>query len=97
MFIFGNLIISLARMLSMVLTVYSWLIIIRALLSWVNPDPFNPVVQFLQRTTDPVLEPIRRRLPYMAVDVSPIVAFFVIMFLQSFLVQTLFDIGMRMK
>ena len=97
MFIFGNLLISFAKVLSLLLTVMYWLIIIRALISWVNPDPFNPIVEFLNRVTEPVLEPIRRRLPVMAIDISPIIAFLFIIFLQSFLVQTLIDMGLRFK
>ena len=97
MFIFGNLMIALARMLDIILSIMFWLIFIRALLSWVSPDPFNPIVQFLYRATEPILEPIRRLLPMMAVDVSPIIAFLVLMFLKSFLVTTLFDMGLRLR
>lgn len=97
MFVLGNLFIGLARVTDIALTVLYWMILIRALLSWVNPDPFNPIVQFLQRTTDPILNPIRRVLPMMAIDISPIIAFLAIMFLKSFLVSTLFGIGMRLQ
>ncbi|MDD3375013.1 MAG: YggT family protein [Candidatus Omnitrophica bacterium] len=97
MFIFGNLIISLAKILDIILTFLYWLILIRALISWVNPDPFNPVVQFLHRTTEPILEPIRRILPRMAIDFSPIVAFLGIVFLKSFLISTLIEMGYRLK
>ena len=97
MFILGNLIITTAKLLDTILFVVNLLIIIRALISWVSPDPFNPLVQFLYRTTDPILDPIRRRLPAMAIDISPIVAFLVIYFLRSFLVATLIEIGYRMQ
>ena len=97
MFILGNLVISLAYIVNMGLTIFYWMILIRALISWVSPDPFNPLVQFLYRTTDPVLDPIRERLPPMGIDISPIIAFLIIFFLQKFLVQTLFDIGWRLK
>jgi len=97
MFIFGNLLIALARMMDIILSIMFWLIFIRALISWVNPDPFNPIVQFLYRTTEPILEPIRRLLPMMAIDISPIIAFLALMFLRSFLVATLFDLGLRMR
>ena len=97
MFVFSNFFISLARLLDLGLQIYSWLIVVRALLSWVSPDPFNPIVQFLQRATEPVLAPIRRFLPSMAIDISPIIAYFIIVFLRSFLVQTLFDIGFAMR
>lgn len=97
MFVFSNLIISLANVMDIILTIFYWLILIRALISWVNPDPYNPIVQFLYRATDPVLYPIRRILPSMAIDVSPIIAFLGIMFLKSFLVRTLMDIGYRLR
>lgn len=97
MFILGNLIITTAKLLDTILFVVNLLIIIRALISWVSPDPFNPLVQFLYRTTDPILDPIRRRLPAMAIDISPIIAFLVIYFLRSFLVATLIEIGYRMQ
>ena len=96
MFILGNLIISVAKILEVILTMAYWLIFIRALISWVSPDPFNPLVQFLYRTTDPILDPIRRRLPFMAIDISPIIAFLAIFFLKTFLVETLIEIGYRM-
>lgn len=97
MFVMGNFVIALAQIVDLVLTALYWLILVRALISWVSPDPFNPLVQFLYRTTDPILEPIRRIIPPFGVDISPIIAFFGIMFLQSFLVRTLMDIGYRLK
>ncbi len=97
MFIIGNLFIALAQICGALLTMLYWLILIRALLSWVNPDPFNPIVQFLYRVTEPVLDPLRRLLPPMGIDVSPLIAFFAIVFLRSFLVRTLFEIGMRLQ
>lgn len=96
MFVLSNFITSLAKVIDVVLTMFYWLILIRALISWVNPDPFNPIVQFLYRVTEPVLQPIRRLLPPMGIDISPIIAFLLIMFLKSFLVTTLIDIGYRL-
>ena len=91
MFVMGNLIVAIARILDIVLTLYMWIIIARAVLSWVNPDPYNPIVRFLYRVTEPILEPIRRRLPMqgMGIDFSPIVVILVIYFLQLFLVSSL--------
>ncbi|HNV24432.1 MAG TPA: YggT family protein [Candidatus Omnitrophota bacterium] len=97
MFVISNLIISLAQILNIILTAVYWLILIRALVSWVNPDPYNTIVQFLYRTTEPILQPIRRFLPSMGLDLSPLIAFLGIIFLKSFLVQTLIDIGIRLK
>lgn len=97
MFIFSNLFIALAKISDVILTLAYWFILIRALVSWVNPDPYNPIVQFLYRMTEPILQPIRRRLPMMSIDISPVIAFLAIIFLQSFLVPTLMDIGMRIR
>ncbi|MEK7849325.1 MAG: YggT family protein [Candidatus Omnitrophota bacterium] len=58
MFIVSNLLAALAQVLDVVLTVLYWMIIVRALLSWVNPDPHNPIVQFLQAVTEPILAPV---------------------------------------
>jgi YggT family protein len=96
MFVLGNFVDALASLVNILLTMMYWLILIRALLSWVNPDPFNPIVQFLTRVTEPVLEPIRRLLPPMPIDISPIIVFFIIIFLQRFLVSSLYDLSMRL-
>ncbi len=100
MFVFANLLSAAAGVLNIVLTVYYWLILASALLSWVNPDPFNPIVQFLQKATEPVLNPIRRILPShmrFGLDISPIIAFLLIYFLRLFLVRTLFDLSLRLR
>jgi len=97
MFVMSNFINALAYIVSILLTIMYWLILIRALISWVNPDPFNPIVQFLVRVTEPVLEPIRRLLPQLPIDISPIIAFFIIVFLQKFLVNSLYDLAIRLQ
>jgi len=91
MYVLSNLLQALAMILDIVLTIYMWIIIIRALLSWVNPDPYNPIVQFLHTITEPVLYRVRKALPMPGVglDLSPIIVLLAILFLQSFLVQTL--------
>jgi YggT family protein len=97
MFVAGNVLQAVAVILDYVLWLYMWVIIARALISWVNPDPWNPIVQFLQRVTEPVLYPIRRRVGFaMGVDLSPILALLVIIFLQVALVQSLKDMAFRM-
>ena len=99
MFILSNFIAAIAKILSIVLNLYMWLIIIRALASWFSPDPYNPIYQFLLRITEPVLGYIRRFLPMRAgmMDLSPIVALLVIIFLQTFLVQSLYGIAMSLR
>ncbi|MBW1917570.1 MAG: YggT family protein [Deltaproteobacteria bacterium] len=95
MFILANLLNALAYVLSLVLTVYMWLIIARAILSWVNPDPYNPIVRFLYNITEPALSFFRRRLPlvYGGLDLSPLVVLLVIVFANYFVVQTLRDLA----
>lgn len=100
MFAISNLLVALADILSIVLNILYWLILIRALISWVNPDPNNFIVMFLNKTTEPILYPIRRMLPLnfrFRIDISPIIAIFIIIFLRSFLVRTLLDLSMRLR
>ncbi len=87
----GLLINAVAQVLSVVLTIYMWIIIIRALLSWVNPDPYNPIVRFLYNVTEPALSRIRRRLPisFGAIDLSPLILILAIMLLSAWLVPSL--------
>jgi YggT family protein len=98
MFIVGNFLIALATVLNIVLTLYMWVVIARAVLSWVNPDPYNPIVRTIASVTDPVLDWIRRRLPvsYGGIDFSPIIVFLAIIFLKNFLVATLATMGHSM-
>ncbi len=94
MFMFGNFIKAIADLLNFVLSAYIWIIIARAVISWVNADPYNPVVRFLHQVTDPLLNRIRRFVPVMGgFDLSPMVLIFAIIFLQSFLVPTLRQIA----
>jgi len=100
MFLLANFISAVAHILDILFTVLYWLIIIRALISWVNPDPNNAIVQFLNKVTEPVLEPIRSRLPLnfrFGIDISPVIVILVIMFLRSFLIKSLFDLSMWVK
>ena len=95
MFILGRFLEALAIVISYVLTIYMWIIIARAIISWVNPDPYNPIVRFLYSITDPVLLAIRRRLPlsFGGIDFSPIVVILAIIFLQKFLVASIHDLA----
>jgi len=97
MFVLGNLISAVAVILGYVLTALSWLIIIRALLSWVSPDPFNPIVSFIYGVTEPILAPFRRMIPghMIGIDLSPILALLFIWFLKLFVVNTLFGVAAR--
>lgn len=97
MFVAGNALQGVAKIFEIVLQLYMWIIIARALISWVNPDPWNPIVQFLDRATEPVLAPIRRRLGWgMGIDLSPLVAILIIYFLQYALVGSLYEMAARL-
>ena len=75
MFLIRNLLLAVANVLNMALSLYMFMIIARALISWVSPSPYNPIVQFLYTVTEPVLRPVRRRLPVTGVDISPIIEY----------------------
>ncbi len=91
MFVASNFLMALAGIVDFLLTAYMWVIIGRAVISWVNADPYNPIVRFLYEITEPVLGRIRRFLPVSmgAIDFSPVILIIVILFLQSFLVPTM--------
>jgi YggT family protein len=98
MFIVGNLFGALAEIVNAILEIYTWMIIISALISWVNPDPYNPIVRFLYNVTEPVLSPIRRRIgTFGGFDVSPVIVLLAITFIKHFIVGTLIGIGQRMN
>ena len=99
MFIMGNFITALVKIIDMGLTLYMWIIVARALISWVNPDPYNPIVMFLYRATEPVMAPIRRWLPLrgLGIDISPIIVIAAIVFLQSFLLKSLIELAYSLR
>jgi YggT family protein len=99
MFVAGNFVLALARLLELAINAYIWIIIARAIISWVNPDPYNSVVRFLYRVTEPVLRPVRYRLPTsgMGLDLSPIVVILVLYFLDWFLVSSLRDLALGLR
>jgi YggT family protein len=99
MFIFANLLEAFAAVLSMLLTVYMWIVVARAVVSWVSPDPYNPIVRFLYGATEPVLYRVRRVLPFYAggIDFSPIIVFVGIYFLELFAVRSLYDLARSLR
>jgi len=96
MFVAQNFLMAVAQLIDFVLTAYMWVIIGRAVVSWVNADPYNPIVRFLYEATEPLLGRIRRALPISmgGIDFSPVILIMGIMFLQSFLVPTLKHLAM---
>ena len=91
MLVLGQFLSALAVVISYALTIYMWVIIARAVLSWVSPDPYNPIVRFIYNLTEPVMYQIRKRIPvnFGGIDISPIIVLFAIIFLQKFVVGTL--------
>ncbi len=98
MFMLSNFLLAVAKLLNVVLSAYIWIVIARAVISWVNADPYNPIVRFLVQVTDPLLSRIRRFIPAMGgIDLSPMVLILAIVFLQSFLVPTLQQIALSLR
>jgi len=96
MFVVNNFMMAIAQLIDFLLTAYMWVIIGRAVISWVNADPHNPIVRFLYEATEPLLSRIRRLIPMSmgGIDFSPMILIMAIMFLQSFLVPTLKQMAM---
>jgi YggT family protein len=91
---------AIALVLGQLLWLYWWIVLIAVLLTWVNPDPYNPIVRFLRNVTEPVFYQIRKRLPFVVVgglDLSPIVVVLAIAVLQNVLVGSLQDFAQRLR
>ncbi len=99
MFILANFIRSIATILHILLNLYMWVFIIRALVSWVSPDPYNPIVRFLYSITDPLMNRVRRYIPLYVggIDFSPMAIILVLIFLDSFFVQSLYQLADRLS
>jgi len=91
MYIVGYFLMAVANVLNFVLLFFMWIVIARAILSWVNPDPYNPIVRFIHNVTEPVLYQVRKKLPinFGGIDFSPIIVILVIYFLRDFVVNSL--------
>ena len=98
MFILGNFIRALAEVINIGLTLYMWIVIAHAILSWVRPDPYNPIVRFINQVTEPLLYQIRRRIPtaFGGMDFSPIIVLMGIVFLRIFIVDSLLRLAKLM-
>lgn len=99
MFVVANLLLGVAKVLDMFLWFYMWVLIARVVISWVNADPYNPIVRAIINVTEPVLYRIRRSLPVFGggIDFSPLIVFAGIYFLQIFLVRSLVDLAVRLQ
>jgi YggT family protein len=93
-----NFTLGVANVLNALLTLYFWILLAAAVLSWVNPDPNNPIVRFLRAVTDPVLYRVRRALPFVyagGIDFSPLLVMLAIQFVKIFVVQSLYELALR--
>ena len=100
MFVLGNLFQAVATILDKVLWLYSIVIMVAVLISWVSPDPFNPLVKMLRSATEPLFAWVRQRLPFAMVgmlDLSPIIVLIGIQLLQMVVIRSLFDMGLRLR
>jgi YggT family protein len=99
MFVMSNLLAAVAEVLNWVLNIFMWIVIARAILSWVNPDPYNPIVRFIHNVTEPVLYQIRRRIPlnFGGMDFSPILVLLAVIFLQRFVVASLIELARTLR
>ncbi|MFQ6069413.1 MAG: YggT family protein [Candidatus Aminicenantales bacterium] len=92
MILVGNFLSAVAKMLNIVLVIYMWIVIIRAILSWINIPSLYEVNVILYRVTEPVLRPIRKIVPphrMGGIDISPIILVLIIIFINSFFVKSL--------
>ena len=97
MFVFANFLAAVAEMINIILSLYMFIIFGRVIISWVSADPYNPIVRFLISATEPVLYPIRRRLPMMGgIDFAPFLLILAIIFIKSFIVQSLLQVAARL-
>jgi YggT family protein len=94
------ILVKLVQLVSTLLNLYMWVVIISALLSWVNPDPYNPIVRFLRNCTDPVYARIRRMFPFVVIggmDLSPVVVIVAVQILGALLDRLVFDMSISMR
>ena len=99
MFLIANLLVAVAQILDYVLWAYAWILLGRVVISYINADPNNPLIRFLYSATEPVLERVRAKLPLSSggFDFSPIVVWLAVMFLQRFLVRSLYDLAQALS
>jgi YggT family protein len=99
MFVLSNFLVAVAEVLRWVLNIFMWIVIARAILSWVNPDPYNPIVRFIHNVTEPVLYQIRKRIPlnFGGIDFSPIIVLLAVIFLQQFVVASLVELARSLR
>ncbi len=99
MFVLGNFLQAVALVLNWVLWAYMWIVIGAVIISWVSPDPYNPIVRFLHQATEPVFYQVRRYLPIsgMGLDFAPLIVLLAIYFVKAFLVRSMVDLAVRLR
>ena len=99
MFIFGNLLYAITYILNLVISIYFWIIIIYVILSWVNADTYNPIVRIINSLAHIVIYPVRKVIPTRIgmLDFAPFIAILALMFIQKFLIATLFGFARRLR
>jgi YggT family protein len=99
MFVFANFLIALAQVLDYAFWAYLWIVFARVVISWINADPYNPIVRFVYNATEPVLERVRDKLPLVGggFDLSPIIVWLAILFIRRFLIQSLYDLAYSLR
>jgi len=99
--VLGLAILTLARVLSFLINLYTFVVAAAVLVSWLNPDPYNPIVNFLRQVTEPVFRIVRRFLPRAAftwrIDITPIIVFVLLIVLDTFVVGLLFNLAARWR
>lgn len=100
MFPLGSFLVSVAKILSILLTIYQYIVLGAVIISWVNADPRNPIVRFLRQSTEPVFRPIRRLMPKAlfrtGIDFTPLIVFLLIVLLENFAVANLYHYGQQL-
>ena len=99
MFVAGNLLDAIASVLGFAISAYQIVVIVYALMSWVSPDPYNPIVRTIHALVDPFMDSIRKLLPFLVgpIDFTPFVGILILMFTQRFLIGSLHDLAWRLK
>ena len=98
MFVLGNLVTAAANLIGVLINLWSFVIVVSAILSWVPIDPYNQLVRIIRRLADVLCDPIRRLVPMagLGIDLSPLLAILVLQFTNQFLVRSLFELGARL-
>lgn len=100
MFILANILGAIAAILNSVIFFYIIILVVASLLSWVRPDPYNPLVRTLHALTQPVLWRVRKKLPFLhmgGLDLTPVVVILALYFINYALVQSLAELAVRLK